>query len=65
MVHHGFPDQPNILVATERTPTTVAAVMDQAVAATGEIGPGARIWVVYEPRPSSGAAAFASAAKAQ
>jgi hypothetical protein len=42
-----FPDQPNILVAKDRTAAAVSAIMDEA-AARAALAPGARIWVVHE-----------------
>ena len=57
-----FPDQPNIMVATDRTPTAVDAVMDEAAAAAAKTGPTARIWVIHEHTEPAEAAAFAAAA---
>lgn len=43
-----FPDQPNILVATDRTTAAVDEVMAQVAAAAQRVGPEARIWFVYQ-----------------
>jgi hypothetical protein len=59
-----FPDQPNILVATDRTPAAVDAVMDEAAAAAAKAGPTARIWVVHDHTQTAEAQAFAAAAQA-
>ena len=42
-----FPDEPHILVATDRTPAAVDSVMTLAAAAAARIGPNARIWVMH------------------
>ena len=60
-----FPDQPNILVATDRTPAAVAAVMDKAVLAARQRGPAARIWVVHDHVRPDELRAFDAAAASQ
>ncbi|WP_157695374.1 hypothetical protein [Nakamurella panacisegetis] len=55
-----FPDQPEILVATDRTVEAVDAVMDQAAA---KAGPAARIWVIHQHTLLSESAAFTARAR--
>ena len=59
-----FPDQPNVLVATDRTTSAIDAVIDQAVAAAGKSGPDARIWFVHQHTTPAELQAYTEAAKA-
>ncbi len=43
-----FPDQSNILVATDRTTGAVDEVVDRATAAAAKVGPNARIWFIHQ-----------------
>lgn len=43
-----FPDQPNIVVATDRDVASVDGVMARAMAAADRIGPSARIWFLHQ-----------------
>ncbi len=53
-----FPDQPEILVATDRTPAAVDAVLNRAMADAAKLGAGGRIWVVTVHVQPSEQAAF-------
>ena len=59
-----FPDQSDILVASDRTPEAISAVMDEAVAAMTANGPAARIWFVGQHLTVAETAAYLEAAKA-
>ncbi len=60
-----FPDQPDIIVTTDRTPAAARAAIDQAVAAAGAAGvPAVRIWEIHQHATLGELDAFGSAAKA-
>ncbi|MET3806225.1 hypothetical protein ABIB25_003235 [Nakamurella sp. UYEF19] len=60
-----FPDQPNILVAKDRTPGAVVEVMAEAEAAAAKVGPGARIWFLHQHTIESELSAYRSVITSQ
>jgi hypothetical protein len=59
-----FPDQANILVAEDRSPAAIQAVMDEAAAAAAKAGPGATIWFIHQHTSAQEMQAYAQAAGA-
>ncbi len=55
-----FPDQPNILVATDRTEAAVTDVMDKAARAAAAAGPNARVWFIVQHGIDSELQAYAT-----
>jgi hypothetical protein len=59
-----FPDQANLLVATDRSPAAIDAVMDGAGVAAAKAGPDARIWFIHQHTSAAEIQAYAHAAQA-
>ena len=59
-----FPDQPNILIAPDRSPAAIEAVMNEAAGAAAKAGPGARIWLIHQHTSAQEMQAYAQAAGA-
>jgi hypothetical protein len=60
-----FPDQPNIIVATDRTASAVDDVMTRASAIAAKLGPTARIWFIHQHTTEAERGLYAAAINAR